>query len=237
MISKRLPNRPVTAKELLLRLQQDPAYLQRRAEKEAQRLQIVEVNARDSLPVLADLEKAGYKLNWISDLYQQEAPYTDAIPILLSWLPRIDNKDIKETIVRALSVPWTPPSAAALLIEEFKRVQDSTDIRLRWAIGNALSVIADDNAFTGVAALAQDKQYGRTREMVALALGNMKDPRAVDVLIGLLDDDEVAGYALIALGKLRAKKARDKIETFLTHPKAWVRKEAQRALKKIDRTK
>ena len=73
--------------------------------------------------------------------------------------------------------------------------------------------------------------------MVAVALGNMKDPRAVDVLIELLEDEEVAGHALLALGKLKSSKAKPYIEPFLGHPKAWVRKEAKRALAKIDKAK
>jgi HEAT repeat protein len=63
----------------------------------------------------------------------------------------------------------------------------------------------------------------------------MKDPRAVDVLIDLLDDDDVAGHAVVGLGKLRASKARQRVEEFLAHPKAWVRREAKRALAKIDK--
>jgi len=34
---------------------------------------------------------------------------------------------------------------------------------------------------------------------------------------------------------LKAKQARSDVEKFLTHPKAWVRREAKKALKKIDR--
>jgi HEAT repeat protein len=71
--------------------------------------------------------------------------------------------------------------------------------------------------------------------MVVLALANMRDSRAVDVLLGLLDDDEVAGHAVMALGKLKAGKARPAIEEFLKHPKPWVRKEAKKALDKLRR--
>jgi HEAT repeat protein len=104
---------------------------------------------------------------------------------------------------------------------------------IKWAIGNALSVVADDRVFEQLAAIAEDKRHGHDREMVALALGNMKDPRAVDVLVRLLDDDQVAGHAIMALGKLRARGVRSKIEPFLDHPKTWVRREARKALKRM----
>jgi HEAT repeat protein len=64
----------------------------------------------------------------------------------------------------------------------------------------------------------------------------MGDPRAGEALRGLLADDRVAGHAIIALGKLKARDAAPEIEPFLRHETAWVRKEAQRALKKIDKS-
>jgi HEAT repeat protein len=71
--------------------------------------------------------------------------------------------------------------------------------------------------------------------MLAVALGNMRDPRAVDVLVELLDDEEIAGHALMALGKLKARAAMPAIRRFLEHPKPWFRKEAERALAKIQK--
>lgn len=72
--------------------------------------------------------------------------------------------------------------------------------------------------------------------MVVAALGNMKNPKAKEILIELLDEDEVAGYAVMGLGKLKAKDAKVKIEPFLKHPQEWVRKEARKALAKIERS-
>ena len=68
-----------------------------------------------------------------------------------------------------------------------------------------------------------------------MALGSMQNPLAVDLLIQLLDDEELAGHAIMRLGQLIAKRSRPHIEGFLSHPKAWVRREAKRALAKIDR--
>jgi HEAT repeat protein len=56
------------------------------------------------------------------------------------------------------------------------------------------------------------------------------------ILIELLSDEDLAGYAIMALGKLKCNEARSVIERFLTHPKHWVRREAQKALKRIDKT-
>jgi len=95
-------------------------------------------------------------------------------------------------------------------------------------------VVADDSVFDDIVALVKDKRHGRAREMLAVALANMKNPKAVDVLIELLDDEEIAGHALSALRKLAPPEAREAIEPFVNHPKTWARNEAKRALKKID---
>jgi HEAT repeat protein len=70
--------------------------------------------------------------------------------------------------------------------------------------------------------------------MLALALGNCHDPRAVDVLIALLADEQVVGHAVMALGKLKSKAARSRIQELLKHPTDWIRAEATKALAGID---
>jgi HEAT repeat protein len=61
----------------------------------------------------------------------------------------------------------------------------------------------------------------------------MRNPKAVDVLVEALRDEEIAGHAIAALGQLRAAKARSQVEGFVDHPKAWIRKEARKALSKL----
>jgi hypothetical protein len=199
------------------------------------RQRLIAINSEASAPVLADLAEAGFNLEWISDLYSQKLNYKGVIPILLEWLPRIENLDVKEDIVRALSVPWAKSVAAPLLVSEFNKLEDESNTGIKWAIANALSVVADDRVFTEIVSIVNDRRHGKAREMLAISLGNMKDPRAQDVLIGLLGDEVVVGHAIMALGKLKSKKARQEIESFTTHSKSWVRMEAKKALAKIDK--
>jgi len=233
MSTDRKFGKPVTAKSLIDKLERDSHYNQIMEEKEQQRQLIIEVNRQDSAPVVSDLIEAGFDVEWISDLYSKRYNYKDAIPILLRWLPKIDNLDVKESIVRALSVPWAKPIAASILIEEFHKMPNESNTGIKWAIANALSIVADDSVFAEIVELLQDTRHGASREMLAVSLGNMKDPSAQDVLIGLLDDNQITGHVIIALGKLKSEKARPAIEPFVSHPKAWVRKEAKKALLKI----
>ena len=152
------------------------------AERERQRQNAIEANKRDSIPILEELGEAGLHVEWISDLYARRLQYKEAIPILLRWLPRTVNNDVKEAIVRALSVPWAKPDAATALVREFRNLPPGEAPGLPWALGNAL-----------------------------------------------------AGYAIMSLGKLRARKAAPMIKRFENHPQAWIRREAKKALAKIER--
>ena len=200
---------------------------------ERRRQRILE-NLEASKPVLAELRQAGITVEWISDLYNKRFDYRSAIPILLNWLPRVENPAVKEAIVRALSVSWARKTEApVLLVEEFRKAKGKS--ALNWAIGNALSVVADDSVLDDIVDLIRDETYGKAREMLVIALGRMKTPEVKYTLIKLLDDENLAGYAIMALGRLKIQEARPAIERFLTHSKSWVRREAKRALAKIDR--
>jgi len=187
--------------------------------------------------ILRELSKVGFQAENIGDLYRKTENIehlSDATPILLRWLPKVEYPELKEDIVRALATKYAKPIAAAPLIEEYKKTPNSEG-SLKWAIGNSLAVVADDSVFEAIVGLATDRTHAGNRDMVVVALGNMKRPEAVDVLIKLLADEEVAGHALVALRKLGAKKARPVIEPFLKHPKTWVRNEAKRTIAKLDK--
>ncbi|HXV03822.1 MAG TPA: hypothetical protein VFP24_09650, partial [Gaiellaceae bacterium] len=69
--------------------------------------------------------------------------------------------------------------------------------------------------------------HGTARQMLCDALKRTKDPRAPDVLIELIDDDDVAGHAILALRLYGPKtslphlrRARSKLEAVLDRPTA-----------------
>jgi HEAT repeat protein len=157
--------------------------------------------------------------------------------VLVRWLPQISDRSVKEDLIRALSVPWAKAEAEPILQQEFRRLpgeQDPTGT-LRWAIGNALETMADRSSFDSLADLARDRQFGTAREMIVLALAKTNDPRAVDILLELLDDPDVVVAALGALGKLKATNARDAIAKLTDHVNPEVAKEAEKALSMINK--
>ena len=225
----------VSAAELMAQLQCDPKYQAREQAKEQGRLARIAVNRDAATPIVQELVAAGFAVNTVADLHAQRLDYAAAIPILLAWLPKVQNLDVKQDIVRCLSVPYAKPFAAGPLIREFRRAADESATGLRWVIGNALEVVGDDAVVDDMIELATDRGYGKTREMLVAALGNMSDQRVIPVLLDLLKDEEMSGHAIVALGKLKPPAARSHIEPFLKHPNAWVRKEAKKTIEKIDK--
>jgi len=198
------------------------------------RLAAVTQNRADSASIMRDLAEDGFIYESLRDLRVSRIPYRAAVPTLMKWLRRTSNYDIKEEIVRALSVPWAGPEAMQHLVDEFRSAPQSQN-SYKWAVANGLAVVASDDAFEAIAELVQDRRHGTSRQMLAVALGNMRNPHAPGVLMELLKDEEVNGHAIIGLGKLRATAARIYIEPFLKHGKSWIRNEAKKAIARIDR--
>jgi hypothetical protein len=201
-----------------------------------------ERNAEESAPIVADLRKAGFRIERLGDLrtIKGEPRYAKAVPVLLGWLRRAPSSSVRAIIAEALDTPIAKPVAARPLVEEFRRVEavgglGFDDWSARWTIGNPLQTVADDSIADDLVELARDRRYGRAREPVVRALGSLSADRAVQVLVELLGDDEVCGQAVVALGKLRAVSARQAILPFLKHPVEWIRREALRAVRSIDR--
>ena len=221
-----------TADEWLQQREQETAHRDQMQEQEKQRIAAAKEWNEAAAPLMAELVSSGYDVKSL-DLLARSDAYKDAVPILVKWLPKITNSRVKESIVRALSVSWARLGAVTALLTEYRNTPDSENRGLKWAIGNALEVLASDKIFDDIVELVQDKRHGIARQMLVLALGKMKNPRAVDVLICQLDDDDVVGQALTSLKKMKAKQARTHIVRLINHPNAWVRKQAKQALDKI----
>jgi hypothetical protein len=164
-----------------------------------------------------------------------------AAPILIQWLPRAKTPLIKERIVRSLTgEKAATPGALGPLVAEFDRADDE-EWALKWAIGNPLATLADDSIAEELIVLAGDRRHGRSREMLMDALARTKDERALDLLVELVDDDEVAGHAISALRRLgpksslpyleRARPALERQAAEGVHPIA--RKQARAALERL----
>jgi len=240
-MSRRQRLGPVTAGELLESLKKDSTYRRMQAQVREVMRRKERTGRAEEAPLVGELRRAGVRVRTIWDLVNTTSPYPSAIPVLISHLARPYSIDTKEGIIRALTVKEARGIAAKPLMASFRAAPSKTEREksVKWAIGNALSVVADDSVFKEISALVRDKSHGIARSMLALAFCNMQKHRnqAIQLLLDLLDDKDVRVQAMIALGNLRVKSAQIKIEAFLCDQDSWVRQQAKRALAKIDKAR
>lgn len=180
-----------------------------------------------------ELQTVGIYVNDIYDLVNTTEPYPKAIPILVNLLKEgLTHDGVKEGVIRALAVKEARGIAGPILIKEYYKIPKDKML-LRWAVGNTMEVVITENELESVLKIVNNKENGMSRQMFVVALGKVKSESAELTLIDLLSDDEVAAHALEVLGTLKSKKAKNKIVELLNHPKPLIRKEAQKALKKI----
>jgi HEAT repeat protein len=192
----------------------------------------------DDRRVVDALRRSGLHVNSVYDLVNETRAYSSAIPVLVMHLPEVKDLGVKESIVRALSVKEARGLAGPALIREFRSLPHEGSERdavqmFKWAVGNALSVVATESDYGDLVELLRDERHGKAREMLPIALARTGAPRAVEVLIDMLGDEQVAGHAITALGRLKALQAREPIERFLTDSRTWVRREAKKALERL----
>jgi HEAT repeat protein len=182
--------------------------------------------------IIEALADHGVRIDTLDDLVNKPTD-ARAIPILLSFLNTDIEDRVKEVLVRGLTVREAKGKANQTLIREFRRPDIARSYR--WVLGNALGLLLSEEDFSMMSDLLLDKSYGTGRQMIVYKLWKIEDPRAVDVLMALLEDEDVRGHAISALGRIGTPKARSAIEKYVTHPNGWIRKTAKNALKQIDR--
>ena len=225
----------ITAGEFLDQLEEDEDYQRYQRDQERWRERLSEEYRKDAAGLLAELNELGYPVDSVDWLYNTPYDYRSAVPALIRWLPQLQRA--KLSVVRALSVPWARPDAARPLIEEFKRAPEVSSGDMKWTIGNALSVVADDSVYQEIADLVTDPRHGRARDMLPLSFLHMKKNRrpAIDIALKLLDDDDVVVSAIRFLKRVNAVEARERVGRLLEHPDANVRREATLATAKFDK--
>ncbi|MCC6962593.1 MAG: HEAT repeat domain-containing protein [candidate division Zixibacteria bacterium] len=183
----------------------------------------------------AALARVGLVLDDVYDILNIRKRSPEVIEILIGLLgDAIKDPRVKEGVVRGLATREARGKAGPSLIKEFDRTPRS-EFALRWVIGNSVDVVMTDDLVSEVARIVTDKSNGKAREMFVLALGKIRSDIAEQTLLTLLDDDEVVAHAVIALGKMRSRRATEPIKRLLEHPRALVRKEAKRALERIQK--
>jgi len=198
----------------------------------------IDANRRASEPVLAELFAAGFSVQWIAELRYGGIDYRAATPILAKWLGLVTNVAVKEDIVRCLSIPeckWIRPAFSV----EFRRLADAPREfhSLRDALANGLAIVSTKESFGELSELVLDRRMGQSRAFLIVALGKLKEPRAVEVLMQLSKEESLLPFVLEALGTLRALEAESIVRSHLDSDVPAVAAAAKKALAKIEKRK
>lgn len=181
--------------------------------------------------IITGLRKRGYSINSINDLMRLSSKERELIPFLSGLLEQFTDENDKEFIVRCLGVKGFQEIISKLL-EEFKTAKGNS---YRWAIANSINIIHDMTIEQELITLSENKKYGTGRQMLVLSLGCYKTDSSIKCLRGLLQDEEVRGHALRALGKCGNSEVLPDIEKYCDSDNRWIRKEALNAADKIRR--
>lgn len=181
--------------------------------------------------IITGLRKRGYSINSINDLMRLSSKERELIPFLSGLLEQFTDENDKEFIVRCLGVKGFQEIIPKLL-EEFKTAKGNS---YRWAIANSINIIHDMTIEQELITLSENKKYGTGRQMLVLSLGCYKTDSSIKCLRGLLQDEEVRGHALRALGKCGNSEVLPDIEKYCDSDNRWIRKEALNAADKIRR--
>lgn len=204
-------------------------------EKEKARLEFEKELDEQEKDLIADLKAVGIEVKCVWDLVNTKESYWAAIPVLLEHLSKPYHHRIKEGIIRALGVKDAKGKATPLLIAEYHKIPIKK-MDMRWAVGNTVYTTITKADVESILPIVRDKENGFSREPFIVALGKIKSSVAEDVLIELLTDKEVAAYAVNALGKMKSKKALEKIGQLLESPQSsqMIKNEAIKAIRKIE---
>ena len=150
---QRMKRKPITASELVHRLEQDPDHHARLAEGQANIEALSEIYRADEAALVEQLPARGIAVESVWDFVSTTDAPPDAIPILVAHLSESHHPRVWEGIVRALSAK----SARDGAFESLKRsyVTETVESR-RWLLANAIGAMAK---FTEVKALPNIKEY------------------------------------------------------------------------------
>jgi hypothetical protein len=124
----------------------------------------------------------------VVDLVNTSKSYKEAIPVLISHLPRPYHLRNKEGIVRALAVKEAKGIACIPIIDEYHRTPKEHH-NYRWVFGNTMTVIITEECIDDVVDIVLDDSNGESRQQFVIALGKLKSPRAKETLQQLLNDN------------------------------------------------
>ena len=222
-------------------LEANPEWVAQRAEQDRRLQERATAFRQAAAPLLEELERAGISTDDFGTFVNRPYPgvleparfdAAAATPILLHWLPEIQDARVKEAIVRHLKTKAARGVATEELIEAFRVAGED----LQWVIGDTLQAVATKEHYPALVELAADRRHGHGRAQLFDILWRVKTDRALKILVHGLEDPDVALVAGSALRRAVGNEAaRDKLARLTDHANGVVSRAARENLKRADR--
>jgi hypothetical protein len=160
-----------TAAEFMAELHANPEWVAQNAAREAKRAEAEAQFRIEEEPIIAALAVAGFEVGSVWDLVNTTERYPSAIPVLLKHLIKPYHVRIREGVIRALTTPDARGVAADAILAELHAEADS---EVRWALANALTVVADQGNAAAIETLLHDPAYEDVSERLGEALKSLR---------------------------------------------------------------
>jgi hypothetical protein len=168
----------VTASELMQRLGNDPDWVRRQTERKAlheERVAALREAVRpEEMPLIADLASVGQHIKSVWDLVNTRERYPTAIPVLVEHLGRVHHPYMREGIARALTVPEARGIAGSALLQELVSQRDPIGSEARWALANALTIVADNSIKQRIESIIASPQFVDVHERLRVAIETLR---------------------------------------------------------------
>jgi hypothetical protein len=166
----------VTAAEFNARAAADPEFQRKRAERKARHAALWAEMEPEHAAIRRDLAAVGLKVSSIDEVINMSAPYPKAIPVLVQHLATARHPVLRDALARALTVREAEGIASGPILRELKR-EPNPGSETRWAMANALTIVAVPADADEIAALVEDPNFEDVRERLTQALKNLRRPR------------------------------------------------------------
>lgn len=232
----RKDRRSWTAGEVARLVELDPDTLGRRRDRADQEAGLTRVYRAATAGLISELAALGMVVEEIREL----VPIADrrALPVLHKWIEDIDHDWARREIFGVFGAAWAQPEGARWLMDEFYRVDPSTDMdanSVRMGIGAELERRKHPSLLSEIIAVATDRSHGRHRAMFVWALRRYSPTNVEPALLALIrdSDDVIAAYAMNALVKLKATLPMDGVSRLMDSRYDWVRDDATKAFRTL----
>ena len=187
-----MPRRePITADELTRRLEADPEWVARRAERERLHEERVAALAKNEAPLIVALKDAGIDVRSVWLLSNKHPNYRSAIPILLDHLDREYFDRIREGIARSLGAPEARQLAWDKVLSVLQHLRSTPQSDFRDGLVAAVSGMARSADLPKLIELVADPALGQSRLLLIPKLSRSRQPEALAILEKLKDDPDL----------------------------------------------